>query len=129
MIKQKKGNIINTASISGFIVNNPQPQASYNTAKAGVIMMTKCLAAEWTKYNIRVNAICPGYIRTAMTEEAFSTKLKGSGSLAEKWLELTPMGRMGEPSELKGLTLFLASKASSYITGSAIVIDGGYTCW
>ena len=128
MIKQKKGSIINTASMSGIIVNRPQPQSAYNTAKAGVIMLTKSLAMEWAKYNIRVNAICPGYIRTAMLDAVLSKHSRLS-SIGEEWLALTPIGRFGEPSELKGLALFLASKASSYITGSAIVIDKSYTCW
>ena len=122
MVKQKKGSIINIASMSGFIVNRPQPQAHYNAAKAGVVMLTKNLAMEWAKYNIRVNAIAPGYIKTPMLKLA-------PDKMAEEWLSLSPMGRFGEPYELKGLALFLASKASSFITGTTIVIDGGYTCW
>jgi len=124
MIKQKKGSIINIASMSGFIVNRPQPQAHYNTAKAGIVMLTKSLAMEWAKYNIRVNAIAPGYIKTPRLAQYL-----GPGKIGEEWVKLTPMGRPGEPFELKGLALFLASKASSFMTGSTIVIDGGYTCW
>ena len=124
MAKQKKGNIINISSMSGFIVNRPQTQAHYNTAKAGVIMLTKSLAMEWAKFNIRVNAIAPGYIKTPMT-----AKNMGPDKISEEWVKLTPMGRLGESFELKGLALFLASKASSFMTGSTIVIDGGYTCW
>ncbi len=124
MIKQRKGSIINIASISGFIVNRPQPQAHYNTAKAGIIMLTKNLAVEWAKYNIRVNAIAPGYIKTPLLAQNL-----GPGKIGEEWVKLTPMGRLGEPFELKGLALFLASKASSFVTGTTIVIDGGYTCW
>jgi len=122
MIAQKKGSIINISSMSAFIVNRPQPQIHYNTAKAGVVMITKSLAAEWAKYNIRVNAIAPGYMRTPMTEPALD-KYKS------EWLSLTPMGRMGEPYELKGVVVFLASKASSFVTGSVILVDGGYTVW
>ena len=123
MVKEKKGNIINMSSISGFISNRPQDQTSYNTAKAAIAHFTKSLAMEWIKYNIRVNAIAPGYMKTSMTAKSLASER------AEKWLELTPMGRAGEPHEIKGLALFLASSASSYITGSVMLIDGGYTCW
>lgn len=123
MIREKKGSIINMSSISGFIVNRPQDQASYNTAKAAIAHLTKSLAMEWVRYNIRVNAIAPGYFRTPMTAASLASER------AEKWRELTPMGRVGEPHEIKGLALLLASNASSYITGSVIFIDGGYTCW
>ncbi|MCS7179921.1 MAG: SDR family oxidoreductase [bacterium] len=122
MIEQKKGVIVNIASMSGIIVNNPQPQCHYNTAKAGVIMLTKSLAAEWAKYNIRVNAIAPGYMATDMVKRAFP-------KYGKKWIPLIPMGRIGNPYEIKGPVVFLCSKASSYITGSVIVMDGGYTIW
>lgn len=123
MVKQKKGSIINISSMSAFIVNRPQEHAHYNTAKAAISHLTKNLAVEWAKYNIRVNAIAPGYIKTPMTAAASDTKI------ADEWLSLSPMGRLGEPYELKGLALFLASKASSFVTGSVILVDGGYTCW
>ncbi len=122
MIKQKKGNIINISSMSGLIVNRPQPQIHYNTSKAGVIMITKSLAGEWAKYNIRVNAIAPGYMRTPLVDKVFPKYGKG-------WSSLTPMGRIGNPSEIKGPALFLASRASSFVTGSVLVMDGGYTLW
>ena len=120
MIKNKKGSIINTASMSGHIVNNPQPQCAYNASKAGVIMLTKSLAAEWAGYNVRVNCISPGYIGTDMT---LSAKQWIPG-----WIEAAPMKRMGEPNELSGAVLYLASDAASFTTGSDILIDGGYTC-
>ncbi len=91
MVKQKKGSIINIASMSGFIVNRPQPQAHYNAAKAGVVMLTKNLAMEWAKYNIRVNAIAPGYIKTPLLAQYL-----GPGKIGEEWVKLTPMGRLGE---------------------------------
>lgn len=122
MIKQKKGNIINISSMSGLVVNRPQPQIHYNTSKAGVIMITKSLAGEWAKYNIRVNAIAPGYMRTPLVDKVFPKYGKG-------WSSLTPMGRIGDPSEIKGPALFLASRASSFVTGSVLVMDGGYTLW
>jgi len=124
MIKQRKGSIINIASMCAFIVVRPQPQLSYDVSKAGIVQLTRCLAMEWAKYNIRVNAIAPGYIKTPLLARNL-----GPGKIGEEWLKLTPMGRLGEPYELKGLALFLASKASSFVTGTTIHIDGGYTCW
>jgi NAD(P)-dependent dehydrogenase (short-subunit alcohol dehydrogenase family) len=122
MIKQKKGNIINISSMSALIANRPQPQISYNASKAGVIMITKSLASEWRKYNIRVNAIAPGYMRTPLVDKVFP-------KYGKDWSSLTPMGRIGDPSEIKGSALFLASRASSFVTGSVLVMDGGYTIW
>lgn len=124
MIEQKKGSIVNIASMSGDIVNYPQSQASYNTAKAGVIHLTKSLASEWAQHNVRVNAISPGYMRTDMTGERLDDPNYGG-----KWIEATPMKRAGQPEELAGLAIFLASAASSYMTGSNVVIDGGFTIW
>ena len=123
MIEQGSGTIINISSISGFIVNRPQNHAHYNTAKAAITHLTRCLAAEWSPYNIRVNAIAPGYIRSPMTENALEKPI------AEEWRAMTPMGRIGEAHELRGPVLFLASEASSYVTGSVLLVDGGYTCW
>ena len=120
MIPRKQGSIINIASLSGSAVNVPQKQAVYNTSKAGVVMLTKSLAVEWAPYGIRVNSISPGYIKTEMT-------LAGMSHLFPAWESLTPMGRLGEPEELRGAVLFLASDASSYVTGHDLVIDGGYT--
>lgn len=122
MVKQKKGSIINISSASGLTVPRPQTTAHYNTAKAGIAHLTKSLAMEWAKFNIRVNAIAPGYMKTQMTKRASDEKI-------EEWLSLTPMGRFGEPYEIKGLALFLASKASTFMTGTIIAIDGGSTCW
>lgn len=121
MIKNKKGSIINTASMSGHIVNVPQPQCAYNASKAGVIQLTKSLAVEWAPYNVRVNSISPGYIATQMT-------LKAPEDWKKVWLAGTPYNRMGEPSELQGAVLYLASDASQYTTGADIVIDGAFTC-
>ena len=121
MKPQKKGSIINIASMSGSIANYPQKQAHYNAAKAGVILLTKCLAVEWVDYGIRVNSISPGYTRTEMT-----VKLSAPKMIAQ-WESLIPMRRMAEPQELAGAAIYLASDASSYTTGSDIIVDGGYT--
>lgn len=120
MIKNGKGTIINTASMSGHIVNSPQPQCAYNASKAGVIMLTKSLAVEWAPYNVRVNCISPGYIGTDMTLKA-TNWIPG-------WVESTPVRRMGNPDELQGAVLYLASDASTFTTGSDIVVDGAFTC-
>ena len=122
MIKQKKGSIINISSISGFIANHPQEQCHYNAAKGGVNTLTKCLAYEWAKHNIRVNAIAPGFIATPMLKEAGEEMLK-------QWSSLNVQKRIADPAELKGVGVFLASQAASYITGHVLVADGGYIIW
>ncbi|KLU62265.1 2-dehydro-3-deoxy-D-gluconate 5-dehydrogenase [Peptococcaceae bacterium CEB3] len=121
MIKQKNGSIINISSMSANIVNWPQPQCSYNAAKAAVSHLTKSLAMEWAMHNIRVNAIAPGYISTELTKYGLTTEW------GKTWIDLTPQKRVGTPEELGGLAVYLASEASSYVTGSIIVIDGGYS--
>lgn len=123
MIKQQMGSIVNTSSMSGVIVNTPQRQAAYNVSKAGVIMLTKSLAVEWAKHNIRVNTIAPGYMETELVEQ-FRAEHKETMDL---WTNLTPMNRMGRPYELGGLAVYLASEASSYVTGAVCLIDGGYS--
>jgi NAD(P)-dependent dehydrogenase (short-subunit alcohol dehydrogenase family) len=125
MMKQNKGSIVNISSMSGLIANTPQKQTAYNTSKAGVIMLTKSSAAEWVEHGIRVNAIAPGYMQTEMTKPYF----EGNEGMVKQWMELTPMGRPGNPEELAGLAVFLASDASSYVTGAVHSIDGGYTIW
>jgi NAD(P)-dependent dehydrogenase (short-subunit alcohol dehydrogenase family) len=124
MLEQEKGSIINTASMSGMISNTPQPQAAYNVSKAGVIMLTKSLGGEWARRGVRVNSISPGYIGTEMTKLGMS-----NADWYRDWLQFTPMGRVGEPREVASAVVFLASDASSYFTGSNLVVDGGYTCW
>lgn len=123
MLDRGEGRIINIASMSGFDVNVPQKQASYNASKAGVSMLTKSLAVEWGDRGVRVNAIAPGYMRTDLVDEV----LDEHPEMAEMWLENTPMGRLGRPEELRELVVYLASDASSFMTGSTVIIDGGYT--
>ncbi len=125
MIKNKiRGTIVNTASMSGDIVNYPQKQVGYNVSKAGVIHMTKTLACEWAEYGIRVNCISPGYIETGMAPVSGTPQ-----EFLDTVHERIPMGRHGQPDELAGAVLHLASDASSYTNGCEILIDGGYCCY
>src|SRR5699024_3527121 len=123
MIKQGYGSIINTSSMSGLIANKPQEQCSYNASKAGVIMMTKSLAMEWSKYNIKVNTIATGYMKKELTKPYFDQ----GGAMIEDWMGFTAMGRPGTPNGLGGIVVYLASDASSFAQGSVFTIDGGYT--
>jgi NAD(P)-dependent dehydrogenase (short-subunit alcohol dehydrogenase family) len=117
------GSIINTASMSGMIVNCPQEQVAYNAAKAGVIQLTRSLACEWAKHNIRVNSISPGYICTDMTP-ATSNK-----AWMDTWFAMSPIKRLGTVGEIAGAILYFAGSASTFTTGANLVIDGGYTCY
>jgi len=125
MIKQRYGKIINIASMSGSIANKPQPQVHYNASKAGVIMLTKSLAAEWAKYNINVNSVSPGYTLTPLVKNL----LKQKPRYEDVWKPLIPMGRFAEPKEIVGAVIFLASDAASYVNGHDLIVDGGYTAW
>lgn len=122
MVERRSGSIINIGSMSGLIVNRPQMQPHYNASKAAVHHITKSLAAEWAPFNVRVNAIAPGYIKTPMSPV-------DRPELRQNWIEDAPMQRYGQPEELGPLVVYLASNASSFMTGSVIVIDGGYTLW
>lgn len=125
MSKQKKGSIINIASNAGLQVNVFVPQVAYTGAKSAVIMMTKSLAFEWARYGIRVNAIAPGYF---ITPPVVGRILKEQPELWNTMVARVPMKRAGDPDELRGLAVYLASDASSYMTGSVLVIDGGHMC-
>src|SRR5271168_1029736 len=121
MVRQGHGGvIITTASMSGHIINVPQQVGHYCTSKAAVIHLTKAMAVELAPHKIRVNSVSPGYIRTELVEPLTEYHAQ--------WEPKIPLGRLGRPEELTGLYLYLASEASSYMTGSDIVIDGGYTC-
>ncbi|MAE67594.1 MAG: short-chain dehydrogenase, partial [Phycisphaeraceae bacterium] len=122
MLEKGRGSIINVASMSARIVNRPQQHAHYNASKAAVVQMTRTCAAEWALRGVRANTLSPGHMDTSMTadmnDEAKST-----------WRGNTPMGRIGAPDDLKGAAVYLASDASSYVTGHDLVVDGGYTIW
>jgi len=121
MLAQGYGKIINTASMSARIVNRPQKQVAYNTSKAGVVHLTRSLAAEWASRGVRVNCISPGYTWTPLVESV--------AHLVPEWLKDIPMGRMAQVSDLQGALIYLASEASDYVTGHDLVVDGGFTLW
>lgn len=127
MLKTGYGKIINTASMSAHIVNMPQNQAAYNTSKAGVRHLTRSLAAEWAPRGVRVNSISPGYTRTELLDQFIQEPI-GREKLPH-WLERTPMGRLGEVTDLQGAVVYLASEASDFMTGHDLIIDGGYCTW
>lgn len=125
MLERQYGAIVNIASMSGSIVNKPQPQAGYNVSKAGVIMLTKSLAAEWAMRGVRVNSVSPGYIGT----ELLNRGLHEYPDWGKIWLEMTPQGHLGKPSDVAHAVWYLASDAAAYATGTDLIIDGGYTLW
>ena len=125
MLKQGKGSIVNIGSMSGFIVNKPQEQSFYNASKAAVHHMTRSLAAEWAKRGVRVNAVAPTYIETPLTKFG----IEENPEMYKTWLDMTPMGRVGQPDEIASVVHFLASDAASLMTGSIVLADGGYCCW
>ena len=124
MLAAGRGSIVTIGSMSGFIVNKPQPQSYYNASKAGVHHLTRSLAAEWSPRGVRVNSVAPTYIETPLTAFAKSNK-----KMFKQWIDGTPMARMGRPDEIASAVHFLASDAASLITGAILLVDGGYTCW
>ena len=121
MVKQKAGNIISMSSVAGM---GPFPGAAhYGAAKAGIISLTKSLAVEWAQYNIRVNAIAPGWVHTPGAESFYQQNPK----LRQEQLEKTPLGRLGKPEDIAGVAIYLASDASAYVTGETIIVNGGLT--
>jgi gluconate 5-dehydrogenase len=125
MIKSNGGRIINITSMSGSIVNKYVHGGSYEVSKAAQDMLTKTLAVEWAPYNIKVNAIAPGFYATQPNKEFFQS----NPELMEKFLDLIPAHQFGELEELGRLALYLASTEMDYMTGSIVTIDGGYTIW
>ncbi len=122
MLRAGGGAIVNVGSISGQIVNRPQWQPAYNASKAAVHHLTKSLAAEWAPHGVRVNAVAPGYVRTEMAPV-------DRPEFAQHWIGDTPQQRAAEPEEIAPAVVFLASRASSFVTGTVLVIDGGYTAF
>lgn len=122
MIENGGGAIVNIGSISAMIVNRPQMQPAYNASKAAVHQLTKSLAAEWAPHGVRVNALAPGYVKTAMAPV-------DEPRFRRHWIEDAPMQRYAMPEELGPSLVYLASDASSFMTGSVLVVDGGYTLW
>jgi gluconate 5-dehydrogenase len=124
MIRQKAGIIINVSSAAGVAAVDPRSGQfiGYQASKAGINIMTKQLAAEWGVHNIRVNAIAPSFLATRLTDAL----VEKTGGNMLRWI---PLGRIGRPDEVKGVVVFLASEASSYISGQVICVDGGTTVW
>lgn len=119
--ENKPGSVINTASISASIVNLPQSQTAYNTSKAAVVHLTRTLAIEWVKYGIRVNAVSPGYVWTEMNKIV-------PEDIRSFWMRATPFGRFATPGEIAGAVLYFAGDASSFTSGSELLVDGCFTC-
>jgi NAD(P)-dependent dehydrogenase (short-subunit alcohol dehydrogenase family) len=122
MLEREQGTIVNVASMLGLVASGQVPQASYAASKGGVINLTRELAAQWARRGVRVNAIAPGWFASEMTAEMFDDEA------SHKWMRSrTPMGRPGREGELIGALLFLASEASTFVTGQTIAVDGGWT--
>ncbi|MBN7808912.1 MULTISPECIES: SDR family NAD(P)-dependent oxidoreductase [Agrobacterium] len=124
MLKRGSGSIVTLGSISGLISNKPQRQAHYNSAKAAVHHLTKCLGGEWAERGVRVNCVAPTYVDTPMSSSSFEDPER-----MPIWMEFTPMRRVAKPDEIASAILFLASDASSAMTGTVVPVDCGYTIW
>jgi NAD(P)-dependent dehydrogenase (short-subunit alcohol dehydrogenase family) len=122
MVERKRGSIVNIGSISGEIINRPQWHSPYGISKAAVHHLTRSLAAEWATSNVRVNAIAPGYVKTEIASTEYD-------DYRHYWKDEVPMQRYGTPDEIAPVALLLASDASSFVTGSVYLVDGGYTLW
>jgi NAD(P)-dependent dehydrogenase (short-subunit alcohol dehydrogenase family) len=123
MVRRRQGSIVNVGSISGMIVNRPQWQPAYNASKAAVHQLSRSLAGEWAPFGVRVNALALGYVSTDMTGEL------SDAERLQRWVHDVPMQRMASPEEVAPAVLYLASDASSFATGTVMVLDGGYTLW
>ncbi len=122
MVARGQGSIVNIGSMSGLVVNRPQMQPAYNASKAAVHQLTKSLAAEWAPAGVRVNAVAPGYVKTDMSPV-------DDPQFRRMWIEDAPQQRYASPDEISPAVVFLASDAASFVTGTILVIDGGYTVY
>ena len=124
--RQTGGSIINIASINAFVISNitPRHNVTYCVAKSAIVQLTKGMASQWAPHNIRANALAPGYILTDQTAASAAIP-----EVLQRNINNTPMRRYGRIDELKGAIVYLASDASSFMTGSTLTIDGGYTIW
>ena len=123
MLEQQSGNVINIASVEG--IEGFEGGSAYNASKGGVMLLTRNLAMDYGRKGIRVNVICPGFIKTPLSASVFTGALT---EILDRVVEATQLGRMGEPEEIASAALFLASDDASYVTGQSLVVDGGYTC-
>ncbi len=119
MIARQRGKVINVASVLATRV--ARYMSSYCASKAALVQLTRALALEWMRHNIQVNALCPGYFLTPMNQEYFTT------AAGDKLISKLPIGRLGDPREIEGAAVFLASDATSYVTGTALYVDGGHS--
>lgn len=119
MLERRRGSIVNMCSLTSFV--GVPTAVPYGASKSGLLGMTRGLAAEWAPFGVRVNAVAPGYFRTAMTEAFYEDE-----AWSERMLGRIPMGRFGQGADLAGAVLFLASQASAYVTGQCIAVDGGF---
>lgn len=122
--RETGGRIINLASINALVAGRNIQGRHYETAKAGVLMLTKSLAVDWAKHGITVNAICPGIFAT----EPNRIWAEKNPAIIEGYIQTIPMGKLGDPEDIGALAVYLASDAARYMTGAALIIDGGYTC-
>jgi NAD(P)-dependent dehydrogenase (short-subunit alcohol dehydrogenase family) len=123
MMEQRSGSIINVASVEG--IEGTEGGSSYNASKGGVVLLTKNLAIDYGRFDIRVNCICPGFIETPMFRSVMDSP--GMASYKDEYRRHHKLGRFGQPSEIAGAALFLASEDSSFVSGHALVVDGGFT--
>lgn len=126
MLRQNKGVIVNNASCSGLV--GDRNAIAYNTSKGAVVLMTKCLALDYARKNIRVNCVCPGEIETPMFRQEARARGMAIDKYRKELCEYHPIGRLGRPEEVANSVLFLASEEAGFITGTAFSVDGGYTC-
>lgn len=123
MIESGCGRILNVSSMSSRVANYPQHQVAYNASKGALDSFTTQLASEWAEHDVRVNAVAPGYVRTGPVAEA----IEADPELGERWLDNMLVDELARPEDVAPLVVFLASEASWYVTGTSVLIDGGYT--